>query len=141
LFGEEISCTLPSDEGGPEFCFECIEAMAIRCAWCGKAIIIGDPITLLTPSETEFKIPEYAVVYNEEPLQLVGCLSWDCAPTGGARAGFWIPPGKVHRVVSPLEMVMGATGEKMVVVSDLTDIQGADEATQKFLRQSKDKKS
>jgi hypothetical protein len=47
--------------------------MTITCPWCGKPILIGDYVTLYTPSDPNFKIPEGAVVYSENPLQLVGC--------------------------------------------------------------------
>ena len=102
-----------------EYCSDCLVKMSIRCAWCGKSILVGSPITLNTPIRKNFKVPDYAVVYKENPLQLVGCLRWECADTGLDRAGFWVVPGKVHRVVSPLEMLMAT--EDVVIVNDLAD--------------------
>ncbi|MCX6741280.1 MAG: hypothetical protein NTY61_02695 [Candidatus Parcubacteria bacterium] len=99
----------------PEYCAQCMANMAIRCAWCGETINVGDPITLYTPKK-EFKVPDYAVRYKEE---LVGCLRFECAETGGDRAGFWVEPGKVDRVISPVEMAF-ETGE-IVLCRDLHD--------------------
>lgn len=108
----------------PTHCHKCFEKMAIRCAWCGDYILPGDPITLYSPiKEGSFDIPKYAVVYKKDPLQLVGCLRMGCADTGGDRAGFWIIPGKVQRVLSPIEEVF-MTGET-VINSDLGDIDQA----------------
>ena len=121
-FGEKTITKLPVKNGRTPYCHRCIEKMAIRCAWCGKVIFIGDPITLYTPSNKNFKIPEYAIVYNKKPLQLVGCLRWDCAETGGDRAGFWIPPGKVERVPTGFELSvqdLKQGGSGIVVIEDL----------------------
>jgi hypothetical protein len=110
-FGEIRTMTMPlNDRGGLEYTLEEIQGMAIRCAWCGKPIFIGECITLLTPAE-KFEIPDYAVVHNRDPMQLVGCLRWDCAPTGALWAGYWVPDdknfgkGKVLRILSPLEQI------------------------------------
>ena len=104
--------------------------MAIRCAWCGKPIFIGDPVTLYSSAEKNFQIPEYAVRYSENPIKLVGCMRWDCAETGADRCGFWLPPGVVHRVLSPIEQMM-ATGT-VVVVADVGDMREAIETTKRF---------
>ncbi|NTW30199.1 MAG: hypothetical protein HGA33_02895 [Candidatus Moranbacteria bacterium] len=105
--------------------------MAIRCAWCGKPIFIGDPVTLYSPNEG-FEIPEYAVRYSEDPLRLVGCLRWDCADSGIDRSGFWMPPGEVMRVMSPIEQVL-ATGTA-AIVSDVNDMSEAIETTTRFAK-------
>ena len=101
------------------YCPECTAKMSIKCAWCEKSIMIGDPITLYTPMKKDFEIPKHAVIYKKDPLQLVGCLRWDCADCGD-RMGFWDYPGKVERVLSPIEIAL-MTG-KTVIVGDLTDI-------------------
>ena len=85
VFGEKINITLSLENGKTEYCHKCIEKMAIRCAWCGHSILIGDPITLYSPRNKDFKIPPYATIFNKEPLQLVGCLRWDCAETTAPR--------------------------------------------------------
>ncbi|MEI6627472.1 MAG: hypothetical protein WCL61_02660 [bacterium] len=108
-----------SENGNPNYCLDCIAKMAIRCAWCGEAISIGSPVTLYTPKE-DYKIPEYATRYQNNAKSLVGCLRWNCADSGMDRQGFWMPPGKVKRVPSPLEMAL-ASGDQVVIVSDLSD--------------------
>jgi hypothetical protein len=126
-FGEEswLGMKIPKGKKHPEYCLGCLEKMTIRCAWCGKAIFIADPITLYTPRDPEFVVPDHAVVYNEKPLQLVGCLRMDCADSGISRAGFWYPPGEVHRVPSPLELMLAqcerGEGGGMMVCNNLAD--------------------
>ncbi|MFH0819492.1 MAG: hypothetical protein V1892_00495 [bacterium] len=130
-FGETTITTIKPDEDGKvEYCHRCLEKMAIQCAWCGKSIFIGYPITLYTPKNKDFAIPPHAVIFNKDPLQLVGCLRWDCAQSGVDRAGFWLPPGKVYRVPTPLEIVMSGKKE-MLIVSDLSDIKEATKWTEK----------
>jgi len=101
------------------YCADCLAKMSIRCAWCGQSIKVGDAITLNTPIHKSFKIHDYAVKYSEDPLLLVGCLRWECADGGLDRAGFWEIPGKVARVLSPLEMMMAT--DDCVIVNNLTD--------------------
>jgi len=121
-FGERYFVEMPLAENGrPDYCLGCIGGMAIRCAWCGKAIHIGDPVTLYTPMKKDFVVPAHAVPYSEKPLQLVGCLRWGCAETGGDRAGFWMPPGHVRRVPSAFEQLMESDDSDAVVIADLRD--------------------
>jgi hypothetical protein len=112
------------NDGAIDYCFACIADMTIQCAWCAHPIFIGSPVTLYTPSDRHFVVPEHAVVYHQEPLQLVGCLGWDCALTGADRSGFWIPNdegrGHVYQVVSPLEQAFSR--KEPVIVSNLGDI-------------------
>jgi hypothetical protein len=121
-FGERYFVEMPLAENGrADYCLGCIGRMAIRCAWCGDAIHIGNPVTLYTPMKKDFVVPDHAVRYSEKPLQLVGCLGWNCADTGGDRAGFWMPPGEVHRVPTVFEQLMGSDDSDAVVIADLRD--------------------
>jgi len=107
-----------------EYCSDCLANMVIKCAWCGEPIFIGDPVTLYTPIQKDFTVPKHAVIYKKEPLQLVGCLRWDCADTGADRSGFWVLPGKVQRVLSPIEILLGRVAEgdcSVMVFNDLSD--------------------
>ena len=129
-FGQTIETKMPLNEKGvPEWCLDCIGKMAVRCPWCERPIFIGEPITLFSPVRNDFRAPENAVVYREEPLTLVGCLGVGCADTGADRAGFWIPGedgrGQVFRVPSPLEMIFASGGAGMVIVNDVGDIKEA----------------
>ena len=88
----------------PPCCLDCAEKAAIICPWCGEPIFVGDYITLYTPKDPNFKIPEGAVVYSKEPLQLVGCQRIGCADTGADYCGIWEYPGVVRRFPSAIEL-------------------------------------
>lgn len=119
-FGETIKTTIRPKDGKIAYCHECLTDMAIRCAWCRKPIFIGDAITLYSPvNEDELKIDDSFVVYIKDPLQLVGCLRPNCAETGGDRAGFWVPPGEVHRVQTAFGALMGDASAKAVIINDV----------------------
>jgi hypothetical protein len=100
-FGETIkTIVLVNEENVTEYCHACLSRMAILCAWCGKPIFIGDPVTLYIPKDSGYRLREGSKIYCENPLQLVGCLRWECAESGADRAGFWYPPGEVYRVLT-----------------------------------------
>lgn len=128
-FGHAITTKMPKNKSGSvDYCLDCIGKMAIRCAWCGDPIFIGEPITLYAP-RGDFQVPDHAVVYSKEPLQLVGCLGWDCAETGADRAGFWLPgengKGRVQRVPTAYEAILDAKEPSMMIVGDFGDIKEA----------------
>lgn len=128
-FEQTITVTMPQNQNGSmDYCLDCIGGMAIQCAWCGDPIFIGEPITLYTP-RSDFQVPEHAVVYNKEPIQLVGCLSGNCAETGIDRAGFWMPgengKGSVWRVPTVLEVILGAKEPSAMIISDPSDMKEA----------------
>lgn len=105
-----------------DYCPECFSKAAIKCAWCGKPIMPGDPITLYTPRKNDFEVPKHAVVWETDPLQLVGCLRWGCAESGADRSGFWEMPGRVQRVASPIEMLLARGPEGgPIIINDLSD--------------------
>ncbi len=119
--GESFTMSMPlSENGAPDYCLDCVAKMSITCAWCANSIHIGDPVTLYVPQES-FNIPDYAVQYDEDERALVGCLRWDCA-SGVDRQGFWIPPGKVFRVRSPIEMLLsGENNGKVLIIDDFSN--------------------
>lgn len=127
VLGHTIIMKIPKNESGAvNYCLNCIGKMTIQCAWCGDPIFIGEPITLYTPCDDDFQIPECAVIYNKKPLQLVGCLGWNCAETGADRAGFWIPgengKGRVLRVPTACEVIMNAKEPSCLIINDAHDI-------------------
>lgn len=142
-FGETRDVSLKiEDDGTVAYTLDELSNMVIRCAWCGNPIFPGDPITLYSPDEG-FQIPDYAVVYNQDPLMLVGCLLWDCADTGADRGGFWVPDetkpghGKVHRVLSALEQIhlnMQRGDESPIIIHDITDMGEAIRTSNEALR-------
>ena len=116
--GETITTTIPIKDGETDYCHRCLEAMSTRCAWCGKPIFIGDPVTLYTPTEN-FIVPDYADRYEDDAY--VGCLRSDCAETGADRAGFWYPPGQVKLDLSPLESALQKSGIVLVKKEDVSE--------------------
>lgn len=111
-----------SDNERPDYCLECIGKMTIQCAWCDGPIYIGSPITLYTPKEG-FVIPEHAIRHNENSREkLVGCMRRGCGEMV-AMCGYWMPPGEVARVPSPIELCL--TTGKAVLVGDTDDYPGS----------------
>lgn len=104
----------------PEYCLKCVGEMSIQCAWCGEPIVIGEPITLYVPRDgTGIPAPARVVPYIENgQMAYVGCLGWGCADSGADVCGRWMPPGKVERVPSPIEMMLAshANGRPCAIV-------------------------
>ncbi len=96
------------------YCLDCVEKMSITCPWCGRPILVGDYVTLYTPSNPNFKIPEGSVVYSKDPLRLVGCQRSDCAETGADYCGIWEAPGAVKRFPSAIERALASGGPVIV---------------------------
>jgi hypothetical protein len=122
FFGEETTMSMPLEENGnPDYCLECISKMSIKCAWCSKPILIGEPITLYIP-EPEFEIPSHAKTFNhaEGKIGLVGCLDIDCCASGADVQGRWMPPGEVQRVPSPIERLLATPSANTVICNDLS---------------------
>ena len=111
-YSESITTEIkPNKDGTVDYCHKCLEKMAIRCGWCKKPIFIGDMITLYSPVEVNtYKLPEFAVIYNKERMQIVGCERTTCAESGADYCGTWIPGenyvGQVERYNSAIEQSM-----------------------------------
>lgn len=124
--GHRLLTSMPlAANGSPDYCLDCIAGMSIKCAWCDNPISIGDPVTLYVAGES-CKIPEHAVRLKEDPRRLVGCLGFDCAETGADRQGFWVPPGRVEQMDSPIDVLFkmfesGDDSEHIVIVDDLSN--------------------
>ncbi len=107
-FGETITTEIPITNGNTGYCHKCLEKMAIRCTWCGKPIFIGDQITLYSPKDQGFVPPSWAVIHKtgSSLIQFIGCQRSDCADSGADYCGRWIPPGKVVRYPSLIEIAI-----------------------------------
>lgn len=116
-FGVTIITEVPLVNGKIEYCHKCLEKMAIRCAWCEKPIFVGDFITLYNVN-SNYQIPKFSVIYNKEPLQLVGCQRSNCADTGADYCGRWMPPGNVERQQSAIEMSFSNPGDIIIGNND-----------------------
>lgn len=57
-----------------------------RCSQCGSPISIGDPIVLY-PEANPLRTWHAAYVEINGHRQYLGCLDWDCCPSGGLLAG------------------------------------------------------
>lgn len=86
----------------PNLCNDCIEKKIIRCAWCGGYILpANEPITLFIPNK-DFKVPEYAVRWDKNPLYLIGCSRPKCCTNEHDLAGWWTDLGKIQRITAPI---------------------------------------
>jgi hypothetical protein len=110
---------LHSNGKSPEKCGQCaaewFRSISCRCALCGLPIMPGDPVALYGPSN-KFKRQRVTEVRSG----VLGCMRWDCCPSGGFFAGHWT--GKGFRPAFPdgqtvVERVF-ATGQ--TVVGDLS---------------------
>lgn len=119
--------TMPlAESGSPDYCLDCIGKMTIQCAWCDNRISIGSPITLYTSKKPD-EMPDHAVPYTEGGSgAFVGCLGWECADTGGDRAGFWLPgedgKGRVERVPTAIETLMSNPDASALIVHNTHNI-------------------
>jgi hypothetical protein len=73
----------------PECIFNSMREQAIRCALCGTGIIPGEGVALYHLSNP---IPhlELATRVGES---VIGCLGWNCCPSGAFFAGHWTEEG------------------------------------------------
>lgn len=116
LYGQ----VLHSNGKSPEKCGQCaaewFRSISRRCALCGLVIMPGDAVALYCPSR-KFKRERVTEVKSG----VLGCMRWDCCPSGGFFAGHWT--GQGFRPAFPdgqtvVERVF-ATGE--TVVGDLSE--------------------
>ncbi len=75
-----------------EKCGECVLAAfrpkLIRCALCGFAIGPGDGVAHYS-DDSQFRKEWKTVVENSGQKYVIGCLRWDCCPSGGFFVGNW----------------------------------------------------
>lgn len=126
-YGETTKTKMPKNEQGSyDYCFDCLGDMAIRCGWCGKAIFIGDMVTLYAARDPDFKIPDVAAIYELKNKSLVGCLRASCADSGADYCGHWVPAdvqvegrwvGGVSRFESAIEMALRS--RRPVIANDI----------------------
>lgn len=75
------------------FCADCalseIQKVAIRCCLCGLPILPTDGVALYDRESVVGK--DYEFVTIDESA--IGCMRWDCCPSGGFCAGYWTSEG------------------------------------------------
>jgi hypothetical protein len=117
-YGEE-SKKIRQKENCPECFLADVRQHIIHCCLCGLPIVPGDPVALYGGGE-DIKLDIATVLSGGS---IVGCLRWDCCPSGGFFAGHWTENGfqsAFNEGRSAAEECM-ATGE---VVARSTEQQG-----------------
>ncbi len=85
------------EQSNETYCSYCLALTPIRCAWCERVIEPGDEVSLYKPANSNFYLPERAVVYNHKPLEVVVCHRPSCVGFKIESAGRWLPPGRLKR--------------------------------------------
>lgn len=78
-----------SDEA-PDKCSVChmedLKKVVIRCGSCGLPILPGDGIALYGDNQKHFKDRTRITLHGKS---VIGCMRWNCCPSGGFYAGIW----------------------------------------------------
>lgn len=82
--GEKIALTLC-----PRCEFEELSRLSIRCVLCGVAIFPGEPVAVYSRRSRGMR-KKIGTLVGENYL---GCMSWDCCPSGGFWGGHWTENG------------------------------------------------
>jgi len=116
LYGSVMRSNGVSPDKCGQCCAEMFRSTSCRCALCGLVIFPGDPVALYGPSR-QFQ-PERV---TEVRSGVIGCLRWDCCPSGGFFAGHWTGKGfrsafsggqtAVEQCFAKGEVVVGDTGQ------------------------------
>ncbi len=107
-----------------ECCPECFISASARCAWCGCLVVPGSPVAIYAWQEERGEPPPHAVFYdnsrNDKTTQryVLVCLRSGCGWPED-RQGFWVLPGRIERVLSPLEECLYQ--DDLVICNDLSD--------------------
>lgn len=89
MYGEE-TVRIQQEEQCPECFLHDIKQHIIHCALCGLPIVPGDPVALYSATSPDL-LMNIARVAREGVV--VGCMRWDCCPSGGFFAGHWSEQG------------------------------------------------
>ncbi|OHA70307.1 MAG: hypothetical protein A3D64_00405 [Candidatus Wildermuthbacteria bacterium RIFCSPHIGHO2_02_FULL_49_9] len=73
----------------PKCYFEQLKQAAIRCCLCGYAILPGDGVALYHKNSKGINKAVITLVDDNA----IGCLLWDCCPSGGFYGGHWTAEG------------------------------------------------
>jgi hypothetical protein len=83
-----------------DFCVSCMWNFSTLCAWCHKRILLGDAVTLYTPTNPDFVHPwneHYnPALYTRNPRRFMGCMG--CADGPAHAAGVWQLDWKQRRL-------------------------------------------
>ncbi len=104
------------------YCGDCLLKFvmegSIRCAACGLIIRDDDPVALYSSGDGLGRYPSTLV-----DGQYVGCMRWDCCPSGGFFSGHWTSQGFKPLFASGNSVVgeVFATGEPVFIQSGPKD--------------------
>lgn len=87
IYGEEMA-GVEQDKSCPDCALVSVQKHFIRCALCGLYIGPGDGVVLYAGSRSIKKETATKV-----EMGYLGCLRWDCCPSGGFFAGHWTKTG------------------------------------------------
>lgn len=113
LFGREAEV----DSKQSPMCHKCTVAFlqehTIRCAACGADIAPGSPVALYSDSSKSLGRRD---VGRKVGNSWIGCMLWDCCPSGGFYAGHWTARGFMPAFASGLAAAVHAaqTGEMLI---------------------------
>lgn len=78
----------------PTYCADCllaeIKKVSIRCGLCGYDIMPGHEVALYVDDKKHFPHQAWKTLVDG---QVVGCMRWDCCPSGGFLSGRWTTQG------------------------------------------------
>jgi len=99
----------------PNCMLELLRKHAIRCCLCGGAILPGEPVALYSGGRGINK--KMATRVGKE---FVGCLAWECCPSGGFFSGHWSQDGFKPTFASGNSVAaeVFATGKAIVGTTD-----------------------
>jgi hypothetical protein len=118
IFGDELELTEEALKVHDE-CGNClaekIKKCTIRCSLCGRAIFPGEEVALYDKKYLKFKKGHKAV-----NGQIIGCMRWECCPSGAFLAGAWDGEKFVPLFKSGLCAAAEAlaTGQAIAIVGD-----------------------
>ena len=105
IFGKVGDYVIHTDEVGEHVCVDCFKKMVIRCPWCSRPIFPGDEVTSgPLPSGVDLHRSIVVVERQEMGHRAIGCNNWHCAKNGRIRVGVWVEPGKLEKIVQPLNL-------------------------------------
>ncbi len=94
--GEQRAFMIAQKNGTTPYCHACLAKMTILCAWCGKPIFVGDPVTLsMHNPESDPPLQRCAVRHSDGSH--IGCVRCTCtgAHKTNTAVGVWQSPGDV----------------------------------------------
>ena len=92
---ERFAWSLSRKQAQQESCINCHDAAAISCALCGELIYPGERVALYDARIADLLPEKHVVWVDEDKPRAIGCMRWDCAPTGGVLGGVFKADGGV----------------------------------------------